>query len=98
MSRIRAAISKYRSEVRSTKQDSPLVGVFVRSRREFAAICATSLATIAAVVIPVSVYDYSVALQAAVPAAALAVAWGSWFAWIVWGRDRFPLTGNARTA
>lgn len=91
MNTITTAIRKYRSEVRSSKHDAPFTGVFARSRRELAAICLTSLAVIAAVVIPVSVYQYSVALQAAVPAAAILVGWGSWFAWIVWGRDRFPL-------
>lgn len=92
------AIRKYKSEIRSSKQEVPFIGVFARSRRELAAICLTSLAVIAAVVIPVSVYQYSVALQAAVPAAALLVGWGSWFAWIVWGRDRFPVHKGPNTA
>ena len=94
MTKINEAIRRYRDEVRRTKQTAPYKGVFARSRRELVAICLTSLAGIAAVVIPVSVYQYSVAMQAAVPAAVVAVTGGIWFAWIVWGRDAFPLKSS----
>jgi len=91
MSNVTEAIRKYRREIQNSKQEAPLKGVFARSRREFAATCLTTLAGIAAVVIPVSVYQYSVVMQVAVPVAVTLVIGGSWFAWIVWGRDAYPL-------
>ncbi len=85
------AIQKYRSELRNSRQEAPLKGIWVRSHREFVAIWITLLAVIAAVVIPVSIYQYSVLMQIAVPVAVALPTIGVWFAWIVWGRDAYPL-------
>ncbi|MCY3849169.1 MAG: hypothetical protein OXF75_00025 [Acidimicrobiaceae bacterium] len=88
---IKEAIHKYRHEIRCTKHESPLQGIWARSHREFAVCWLTTLAGIAGVVIPVSVYQYSLLLQIMVPVAVVLLTAIPWFAWIVWGRDAYPL-------
>ena len=56
-----------------------------------AAIVLCSQAGVAVIVIPYSIWQYSLALYAIVTAFVAVVGYVGFFVWIVWGRDRFPL-------
>ncbi|MCY3851952.1 MAG: hypothetical protein OXF75_14405 [Acidimicrobiaceae bacterium] len=91
MSKFTVAIRKYSTEIRKSKKEAPLEGLWARSYREFAVFWLVMTVGLATIVIPVSVFRYSVVMQIAVPVAVTLVTAVPWFAWIVWGRDAYPL-------
>ena len=91
MSKFKEAIRKYRAEIRQSRKVRPYLGCTLRSHKEMAALLLCSQAGVAIIVIPYSIWQYSLVLYAIVAAFVAAAAYVGCFVWTVRGRDTFPL-------
>ena len=91
MHRIARMYGKYRAEIRQSRKVHPYLGFPYRSHKEMLALFLNWVAIVVVVVIPYSIWQYSLALHALVAVTFAVIAYLGWFVWTVWGRDRFPL-------
>ncbi len=95
MSTFRLVVSEYREEMRRSKQQAAhRVFWWARSRGETLAWVIVGLVVPLAVVIPESVFQYSLAVHALVTIATVLTWSVAWVAWVVWGRAAFPLEND----
>lgn len=89
-------LGKYRQRMRQ-KDQGYRPGVVFRSRRE--EVGAWSTLVVAALCFgAMAIPDYSVSLTIAANLGIATLIAMCWFAWVVWGRDRFPLRENQQSA